>query len=434
MISTDFAPNESWDDAWLSIKLLFQPWKWQRGVEIEVAKKQILKTLISSSHHIGDGRSDLVQLFLTGRSALNNVLKSLDLPKNSEVIIQAFTCEAVVLPVIANELKPVYIDIESETYSMDLDDLKRKLTKNSKVLILQHTFELTPKFRKEILMLAQKNNLVVIEDIAHGFQKAIFSSNPYTLNLKTYFLMSFGRSKSISSVFGGAIISSSNETLEQSNNLSYPSYWFIFKCLLYKPLVMFIKSTYDFYIGKLIHKITNLLGLLIPEITTKEKEGKYDTLLEKAYPNGLAILLIHQLNKFERIQKNRVKICAVYIGKLSDLSSRTRFEISKQMLNQVQHDMVILIRFPLLVNDRDAVISEMKKQNIFLGKWYDQVVAPKDLDLKRVGYRMGSCPIAEEICQKIINFPTNISEVEAKKVVKIFNDVTFILSYINIMK
>lgn len=402
MITTDFAPNESWDDALLSIKLLIQPWKWKNGGDITIAKNNISKMFYVTSYMLH------VSLFFSGRSALYFLLKSLNLLRGSEIVIQAFTCSAVVLPIKALNLKPVYVDIEKQTFSMDLAKLVNSLTRKTKVIILQHTFSLTPKYRNEVIKLAKANNLFLIEDLAHGF-----SNN---LTIQSYsnsaILLSFGRSKALSSVTGGAIISSNNVTIQpfdktqgkQFNNLPYPSYWDIFKILLYKPLAMLIKSTYDFYLGKIIHKLANIFSLLTKEITEKEKRGKYDNYFNKAYPNALAVLLNHQLKKFDQIQSNRARICKIYY-KLSNNKQLT--------INNYQ-----LIRYPLLVNNRDQVISTARKQNIFLGKWYDQVVAPKALNLNRVGYKLGSCPIAEEVCKKIINLPTNISESEAEKIIK----------------
>ncbi len=410
MITTDFAPNESWDDAWLSLKLIFQPWRWKKGKESEEVKEKIKNLLNVTSYKLH------VACFLSGRSALYLLLKSLNLPRSSEVLVQAFTCEAVVLPILANNIKPVYIDIESETYSMDFNSLTRKLvnqkTNLTKVLILQHTFGLTPKYRDQILKLAREKKLIIVEDLAHGLNPSFFKSNPYTLNPNTYFLLSFGRSKMFSSVFGGAILSFNNETMKQLSNLTYPSLMFIFKALLYKPLSMLVKSTYDiFYLGKILHKMLDKFGLLIPEITSKEKKGRYDELFNKAYPNALSGLLLHQLQKFDRTQQQRAKICRVY----------SRF------LKKSNQQLVInnrpLIRFPLLVNNRDEILAYAKERNIFLGTWYDQIVAPKELDLGRVEYKSGSCPKAEETCQKIINLPTNISVNEAERVVNTLADV-----------
>lgn len=406
MISTDFAPNEQLDDALLSLKLLFQPWRWQNGKEIQLVKEQIRKMFFSN---IKDLESK-ISLFLSGRSALYHLLKSLNLPKNSQIIIQAFTCEAVVLPIIAAGFKPVYIDIEKETYSMDISDLEKKINVGVQraallpsVLILQHTFGLTPKNRGEILNFAKKNNIFVIEDLAHGF-----SSN---LTIQQFnnsaILLSFGRSKSFSSVFGGAVISKNKKIGER---LVKPSYSLIFRCLLYKPIAYLIKSTYNIYLGKIIHKIVNLLGFLIPEITPKEKGGEYDQLLDKAYPNALAILLLNQLKKYPKTQEKRFNACKFYEKKV------TSYKL--QVTNQP------LLRYPILTNDRDLLVKEARKNNIFLGLWYNQVVAPKSLDLNKVYYQEGSCPVAEEVCEKIINLPTNVTQKEVNKIIQLLKNLS----------
>ncbi len=396
MISTGFAPNEDWDDAFASLKLLYQPWKWLNGKETLEVKKQILN-LFNIEHLTWN-----VELILTGRAALFMLLQSLKVPNHSEVLIQAFTCEAVVLPILANHLKPIYVDIESESFSMQENDLQKKLSPKSKVLILQHTFGIEPKSRTKILEIAKKNNLIVIEDLAHGFNAKILNSKNLTSD--RYYLLSFGRSKSISSVFGGAIISPNIGTIPISNNLIYPSYWFIFRCLLYKPLVMIIKSTYDLILGKIVHSNVNRLHLLVPEITKQEKMGHYDLLFNKSFPNAFAVLLLNQFKKIERTQENRAEICTIYNGKL---------------LKKI----TAVIRFPVLVSNRDNLLTQLRKKNIFLGRWYDQVVAPKDIDLDRVGYMKGSCPQAEEVCKKIINLPTNISQDNSKRVINALNDV-----------
>ena len=86
------------------------------------------------------------------------------------------------LPIQANNLHPLYIDIETDTYSMELNDLNKKLTPQTRVIILQHTFGMVPKYRDKVLQLAKLNNYLVIEDLAHGFEPSFWQKQKLTDN------------------------------------------------------------------------------------------------------------------------------------------------------------------------------------------------------------------------------------------------------------
>lgn len=397
MISTDFAPNERWKDGYRALKIILQPWKWKRGEERDKVKKKLQKWFPKSK----------VFLYLTGRTALYYLLKGLNLPQNSEILIQAFTCEAVVLPIIALNLKPVYVDIETETFSINPIDLENKISPKAKIIILQHTFGFTPRHRTRILSLVKKHNLLLIEDIAHGIKKNL----PLPLSISNYKILSFGRSKSLSSVYGGAIVTNDQKLIK---NLSlaqppFPSNRFILQGLVYKPLTMLVKSTYDLYIGKIFHKLVLKTKILPPEITEKEKKGDYNPAFNKAFPNAFAYLLLQQLKDYNQFSTNRLKISNQYIK----LFNKTGFITSRQKINQG------LIRFPLLVKNSSFLIDKLKKRNIFLGQWYNQVVAPLGIDLKKLKYKKGTCPQAEKTAETIINLPTNITAEEAAKICQI---------------
>lgn len=51
-------------------------------------------------------------------------------------------------------------------------------------------------------------------------------------------------------------------------------------------------------------------------------------------------------------------------------------------------------------------MSRAKKSGVFLGNWYDCVVAPKDTKLNETDYVNGSCPRAEKLTKEIFNLPT----------------------------
>jgi dTDP-4-amino-4,6-dideoxygalactose transaminase len=155
------------------------------------------------------------------------------------------------------------------------------------------------------------------------------------------------------------------------------------------------------------------MKLLPPEITPKEKIGEYDKLLDQSYPAALAILLSHQLAKKTVMEKERKNITDIY-----------RRQLNVPYNTYMGDNRFSLLRFPLLVKDKNKILTLFRKKNIFLGQWYCQPVAPKEIPLPRVGYGQGSCPTAETVCKRIINLPINVSSKEAKKIVKVLNDVT----------
>jgi len=406
MISTDFAPNESWDDAWQSIKLLFQPWRWTTGKEQKIVNQQISQMFASEN----------VRFFLSGRSALYFLLKSLALPANSTVMVQGFTCEAVVLPIIANHLTPLYVDIEIYTFSMDSMDFLHKLSDECKVLILQHTYGLTPKYRQQIINYAIERKMIIIEDLAHGWNK----EQNQIANIKGqnhYFLLSFGRSKALSSIFGAAVVSNDHPIADKltkiQRKIRYPKKTFILQTLLYKPLSALIKLFYDIHLGKLIHKFSNLLHLFIPEITPQEKLGKYNIVFNKNYPNALAILLLEQLKKFDQTQQKRTNTVNYYNDMLK------KFKLHRSIPSQG------LIRYPLLTKNRDTLLKKASQKRIYLGDWYSQPIAPRGFNLAKAHYHYGSCPVAEKVCRQIINLPTNISLKQAQQTIQTLSDVYF---------
>ncbi len=395
MISVEFAPNESLDDALLSFSLLFQPWRWRTGPELGKVKEKLAIML-------GEEKEN-VFLFLSGRAGLYHILNAYSFPEESEALVNGYTCEAVVLPVIANKLKPVYNDVSGLDYSINPESVRGKISRDSKILLIQHSYGIPPG-RSELLQLAEKRGLVLIEDLAHGFQKEEFFKN----TVKSVKLLSFGRSKSFSSVFGGAVVTGDSRVKKKLGIAEKKIYDVsgieLIKFLNYKWISYIIKSTYNILgLGRALHRVCIFLGLLVPEISQREKRGEYDPYFDKAYPNALAILLLHQLAKFDKVYEKRKKAVAIY----------------RQALKGKIKDDYSLARYPVLVRNREKLLEEGRVYGLYLGTWYTQPVAPAGLDLDKVGYVPGSCPESEFICKHVVNLPTNISEETARDIAAI---------------
>jgi perosamine synthetase len=101
----------------------------------------------------------------SGTAALEVAIKSLNLKKNSEVLIPSFSIISTANAVIKNNLKPVLIDCDLDTWNVNINQTLKKITKKTKAIIITHIYGL-PVNMDKILNVAKKNKIIVIEDAA----------------------------------------------------------------------------------------------------------------------------------------------------------------------------------------------------------------------------------------------------------------------------
>ena len=104
-----------------------------------------------------------------GSVALELALKTLNLTQNDEVIVTPRSFIASVSSVITVGAKPVFADVDLHTGNLTAETINKKITKKTKAIICVHLGGL-PCEMDEIMKLARKNNIYVIEDCAqaHG--------------------------------------------------------------------------------------------------------------------------------------------------------------------------------------------------------------------------------------------------------------------------
>lgn len=318
---------------------------------------------------------DNMTLFETGRVAQYFLLKGLGIGEGDEVIIQAFTCVAVPNSVAWTGAKPVFVDVD-DTLNMDPEKMIRAITTKTRAVIWQSTFG-NPGAMDKARKICQQKKICFIEDGAH--------TGRVTGDLG---FISFGRDKAVSGLFGGgAIVSERKISIPDLPKKSYS--------LFYSLVVYFVLQTYSFFnLGKVIHKL--LKNFLPKVLTLEEKQGIKPENFYQAPPKVLV-----QWNNRESFDRHRRLLADFYQQNLPGLYAPLRYSI--------------------FVSDPDGLRRFAAKRNIFLGDWYDSVVAPRGVNLEKIGYRAGSCPKAEAACKKIVNLPTNpnIGLEEARKVVEV---------------
>ena len=98
-------------------------------------------------------------------TALQLALHALDLPADAEVLVADFTFPATANIVVTERLKPVLVDIDLPTFTMNPADLERRITAKSRAIIPVHAFGCSADM-DPIMKIAEAHGLPVIEDAA----------------------------------------------------------------------------------------------------------------------------------------------------------------------------------------------------------------------------------------------------------------------------
>ncbi len=407
MIFTNLAPNTQGDDARLALSLLFTPWRWKKG-------NAILKLEAAIAQKIGVNHAIS---FESGRTSLQAILTGLGIGAGDEVLLQAYTCVAVPDPILWAGARPSFVDCD-ETLTMSPESLRKSITSRSRALVIQHTFGM-PAHLDELLEIAREKNLIVIEDCAHSLG-ALHEGRPVGSFGEAAFF-SFGRDKTISSVFGG-MATTNNELLAtklRSVQLSYPTPGFIWikRQLLHPVLMWFGKKTYRFG-GKLVIAATKTLHVTSRAVYPVERIGEKPSFVGKRLANALAILALHQFKKLDTFNAHRKSLASVYRNALTPLG------IAQQKATH-QNDDAIWIRYTIWTDKKDEIIIACRKQGILLGDWYDTPIAPRGVNYEKIGYKLGSCAVAEKIAATTVNLPTDINTttLDAERIASIITDV-----------
>jgi perosamine synthetase len=148
----------------------------------------------------------------SGTTALHLALLSLGVGQGDEVLLPSYVCSAPLHAVYHSGATPVLVDADPQTGNMDPDDLKKRLTPRSKVIIAVHLFGL-PANLKEI----SAHGLPVIEDCAQALGAETGTERIGTFgNVAIY---SFYATKIITSGEGGMLLSHDLSLLAKARDL-----------------------------------------------------------------------------------------------------------------------------------------------------------------------------------------------------------------------
>ena len=306
----------------------------------------------------------------SGTAALFLAVKSLGIGSPDEVIVPDFTYIATALAVSYTGAKPVFVDIEEDTYNLDVAKIKKAITKDTKAIIPVHLYG-QPANMPEILKIAKEYNLKVIEDAAQAHGATVKMPDgrwQRTGSIGDAGCFSFYPSKNLGALGDGGLVATDREEI-------------------YKKLLML--RDYG-RISKYEHVMVGF-------------NSRLDTLQ--------AAVLRAKLKKIDGWNKMRQDAAEVYNKLLKDSGIITPFVAT--FARHVYH--VYAVR----VKNRDQVCEKLKAAGVSAIIHY-----PIPLHLQKayadLRYKKGDFPVSERVAQEIISLPMfpHIKEEEIEFVVK----------------
>jgi dTDP-4-amino-4,6-dideoxygalactose transaminase len=297
---------------------------------------------------------------------------------------------------------------------MDVDDLKKKLTSNTKAIVVQHTFGI-PADLEPLLNLASEKNIPVIEDCCHTLDSEYMGRKVGEFGIGAFYSFEWG--KPIVVGIGGSVrindVSLREKVEKDYKNFIMPpvgnqlrlQLQYLIHSILYRPILFWpLRQLYHF-LGSIGAAESNYNPV-------QEGNMADDFTFRMSLP--LQKRLEKKLKALESISEHSCALSACYkeINNPSVIIPKAPTD-SKN----------VFARFPLLVENKPEVLKKAKRKNVELAEWYATPIHPlKGKELESIYYNMGSCPESEKRAQEIVTLPCHpkVSKRFAAKAVNFF--------------
>ena len=302
-----------------------------------------------------------------GTDALYLALKSLNIKKNSEVIVPAMTWISTVLAIIQNNLKPILADVNKENSLISLDDIKKKINKKTKVVMPVNLYGSIVNI-KEIKKIIGNKKIFIIEDSAqaHGGKDNFGNAIGMYSDFSCY---SFYPGKNLGCYGDGGLITTNNKK----------------------------------YYEKLI-KLRNL--------GSKTKHLHDEIGVNSRLDTIQATLLNIKLKSLNNLNYKRRKIANFYNKNIKN----KEINIIKYSKNAVYHQYVILVK------NRNNLIKYLEKNSIQYGIHYPLPI--NKLNCFKKIFKNKKYTNAEYIASHCLSLPIdpNLTHKDQKKICSVINN------------
>lgn len=293
-----------------------------------------------------------------GTDALQIALMALDLKPEDEIITPDFTFVATVETVALLGFRPVFVDVDPETFTIDPEALEAAITPRTRAVIPVHLFGHCCNM-EAILSVAQKYNLYVIEDVAQATGAEYIFRNGKKAKAGTLGNIgctSFFPSKNLGCYGdGGAMMTNDDALAEKLQSIANHG--------------MKVRYYYD------------RIGV----------NSRLDTLQ--------AAILNIKLRHLDSYNKARQKAANFYNSRLQAIPS-LQIPVTASWSTHIFHQFTVKV----LHNKRDSLKDHLEKKGIPSMIYY-----PVPLHLQKaytyLGYKKGQFPVTESLCSTVLSLP-----------------------------
>jgi UDP-4-amino-4,6-dideoxy-N-acetyl-beta-L-altrosamine transaminase len=327
----------------------------------------------------------------SGTAALHIACLAAGIKSGDEVITSPITFVASSNCILYCGAKPVFADIQPDTFNIDPEEIQSKITEKTKAIIPVH-FAGHPVEMEEISQIAKQNNLLIIEDACHALGAQWKDSSGKWQKIgncshSDMAIFSFHPVKHITTGEGGMVTTNSEE--------------------LYERLKLFRT-----------HGITKDPKRL------KENHGPwYYEMHQLGYNYRITdfqcALGIKQLEKLDDFIKRRRQIATLYNKDLGDMEEIITPQERKDVRSSY-HLYVIQLNLERLKATRKDIFENLKKERIGVQVHYIPVHLQPYYQ-KTLNYKKGDLPKAEKYYERTITLPLfpKMTDSEVERVVEV---------------
>lgn len=359
--------------------------------------------------------------FWKARVAFYAILKALGVSDGDEVILPGYTCVMNVNPIKYLGAKPVYVDIEPDTFNINPGLIASKITDKTKVIIAQHTYGYVCDMDK-IISIAQKYNIPVIEDCCLCLGSTYKGKLAGTFGIASYF--SFQWNKPFTTGLGGIAIVPDSKLADKikslyENETVSPSY----------KEVLMLTAQLAVYRAFIYPRTTAMAQSIFRALTKKgviigsSDKSEFSPVMLPDFFKKMSVIQaysgLHQLHRLKRNLAHRREMTALY-DKLLAQKGWPVCRHDKSIIDPV------MVRYPVRIKEKEIAIAEAAGAGIELGSWFECPLHPIETPLEKYDYTVGMCPEAEKAGRQVVNLPLHprVGEKTVKRTVEFITKYT----------